>query len=66
VITHQVPSTRDGAFATSFVAQAPIDLEARHLRVMARGAILPPAHPGAGAAAWVFVDELVVRNRSDR
>jgi hexosaminidase len=66
VITHQVPLTREGAFAQSFVAQAPIDLDARHLRVVARSAILPPAHPGAGGAAWMFVDELVVRAPSDR
>jgi hexosaminidase len=66
VITHQVPLTREGAFDQSFVAQAPIDLEARHLRVVARGEKLPPSHPGAGAAAWVFVDELVVRAVSDR
>ena len=66
VITHQVPLTREGAFTRSFTAQAPIELAARYLRVVARGGVLPPAHPGAGGAAWVFVDELVVRNRSDR
>lgn len=66
VLTHQVPSTREGAFTRSFTAQAPVDLDARYLRVAARGGVLPPAHPGAGGAAWVFIDELVVRGRGDR
>jgi hexosaminidase len=66
VLTHQVPLTREGAFTRSFTAQAPSDLDARYLRVVARGDVLPPAHPGAGAAAWVFVDELVVRSARGR
>ena len=61
VLTHQVPVTREGAFTRAFAARAPSGMEARHLRVVARGAVLPPEHPGAGGAAWVFVDELVVR-----
>ena len=66
VIPHAVPPTREGAFVQSFATRAPIDLDARFLRVVARGAVLPPEHPGAGGAAWVFVDELVVRAVVDR
>ena len=65
VLTHLVPSAREGAFTRTFAAQAPSGMDARHLRVVARGATLPPEHPGAGGAAWVFVDELVVRSAAD-
>jgi hexosaminidase len=62
VLTHRTPVTREGAFEQSFIARAPTGLDARHLRLVVRGERLPPEHPGAGGAAWIFVDELVVRD----
>ena len=35
--------------------------EARFIRITARQAQLPEDHPGAGHAAWLFADEIIVR-----
>jgi len=32
----------------------------RYVRVVARNQTIPEWHPGAGEAAWIFVDELIV------
>jgi hexosaminidase len=62
VAAHAVPVAREGVVIHRFAAQLPAASSPRFLRVRAHSAgPLPAGHPGAGAPAWLFADEVVVR-----
>ncbi len=62
VSSHTVPVDREGAIRHAFVAALPGAPRITAVRVTAQSAgPLPPGHPGAGNAAWLFADEVEVR-----
>lgn len=64
VVGHDVPAAREGAFVQSFAATLTSAEPVRWVRITARAAgPLPVGHPGAGQAAWIFADEVVIRKR---
>ena len=59
---HDIPVMRDGAIIQPFSVPLPAGTRARYIRVVGRNAgPLPPGHPGAGTASWLFADEIVVK-----
>jgi DUF1680 family protein len=60
IIRNKVPDNKPGAFRKDFtfhfnnVKTRYIKIEAKNLKVC------PPWHPGAGAKAWIFADEILV------
>jgi hexosaminidase len=58
-----VPLTREGAIIHAYSTRAPSGMEARFVRVVARGGPLPAEHPGAGQPAWIFADEIRISRR---
>ncbi|MBK7832564.1 MAG: beta-N-acetylhexosaminidase [Gemmatimonadetes bacterium] len=62
---HDVPIARDGAIVHPFALALPAGTSARFVRLTARNAgRLPPGHPGAGEASWLFADEIVITPRA--
>lgn len=62
VVSHGIPVLQPGARLHPFVATLPAQAKVKHLRIRARSAgVLPPGHPGAGQASWIFADEIVIR-----
>ncbi len=61
VASHAVPTTREGAIIQSFGVPIPAGSRPRVVRIHAKaGGPLPPGHPGAGQAHWLFADEVRV------
>ncbi len=60
--THFQPATRADPFLYRLSVPSPTATMARWVKVLARGyGPLPAWHPGAGAPAWIFCDEILVR-----
>jgi hexosaminidase len=61
-LTHDVPAERADPLIHRFRQPLPAGTRARYVKVRAVNAgPLPSWHPGAGAKAWVFVDEIAIR-----
>jgi len=61
-LAHDIAPQREDAFVRRFRQTLPAGTRARYVKVRAENAgPLPAWHPGAGAKAWVFVDEIAVR-----
>lgn len=60
-IKNETPTDHPDAMIKAFTAKF-TDAKARYIKVLAKNiSVCPPAHPGAGGKAWIFVDEIVVR-----
>ncbi|GGK62285.1 beta-N-acetylhexosaminidase [Rufibacter glacialis] len=61
VLKHAIPLKEEGPVRKEFTQQLP-PTKTRYLRVRARNVgVCPPWHPGAGGAAFLMADELIVR-----